>query len=218
MEQFLKKLAAEIQAAFTRTSDLSHDSKRIPSKEIFRALSDEQIQESLEEHFNCPQGTVEARYSGCTDRIRRRGSRLKSFKVLEYLVDFSFSRCSIPVAIWDPDTNPEDHPENEKFELLFTAESELGTPNEVCRDLLKLLDTRSQIRCLLFRKRRREAECDDLKKRLLDVLRRHAHFEDTRKGWLFVALEKDKSKVNCVVYTLALDPEELGFIQIPPPP
>ena len=33
-----------------------------------------------------------------------------------------------------------------------TAESELGNDIEVARDFLKLLDVRSRVKCLLFRK------------------------------------------------------------------
>ena len=125
-------------------------------------------------------------------------------------MDFSFSRFSIPQAIGD---HRAEQIQNGKFELVFAAESELGTPDEVCRDLLKLLDVRSSIRCLLFHCRVRQSSVENLKNRLLSVLNNHAFFDDSKNGWLFIALHIQDAKVRCSLYTLGDDFNSFALIQ-----
>lgn len=119
------------------------------------------------------------------------------FRVMEYLVDFSFSTCSIPQAIGDPKAEPPD----QEFELLFVAESELGDDGDVCRDLLKLLDVQARVRCLVF-KQRSEKLRRRLENRLLSVFRQHRHFHNSREGWLFVSLGVEDSRLRCTCFTL----------------
>jgi hypothetical protein len=109
----------------------------------------------------------------------------KAFKVLEYLWDFSLSRYAIPQAIGDPNATPI---ANGKYELLFVAESELGTANEICRDLLKLLEARTSVRCLIYRQPKRARERTQLETRMVQVMHRHAHFLPNPGTWLFVGL------------------------------
>lgn len=140
------------------------------------------------------------RYSGCekgTKPCQRLDGR--SFKVLEYLLDFSVSRFAIPQAIEDPSAQPI---AGGQFELLLVAESELGTQTEVCRDQLKLLDARAQIRCLVYRQpsvHRRQA----FQARMLRVLHNHAHFAASPGLWLFVALSWEPTRVGCTITTLS---------------
>lgn len=200
MQQLLKKTAASIQTAFDEAANLPAD-RRIPSSMIFRALRS--IRELLQDYYG---GPLKCRFSGYNEEDKVSCSDPTPFRVLEYLVDFSFSRLSIPQAIGDPRAEP---PGDTKFELLFAAESELGTDNEVCRDLLKLLDTQSRIRCLLYRKRKRELHEERLKTRLLCVLRSHSRFDPEDGGWLFVSLEIHHEKVHCAFHTLAEGKHEM---------
>ena len=108
-------------------------------------------------------GPVVRRYSGCPEgsaKSYRKSGR--EFRVLEYLWDFSLSRYAIPQAIEDPRAKALD---NGKFELLLVGESELGTSNEICRDLLKLLEARTSLRCLVYRRPRRQRDRDALEGR-----------------------------------------------------
>ena len=100
------------------------------------------------------------------------------------------------------------------YQLVFTAESELGTPKEVCRDLLKLLDVRSSIRCLLFKHRVQQPDADQLKARMLNVLRNHALIADSMSGWLLTALDVQDGKVVCSFYTLGNNLDDLVTIEI----
>ena len=126
-------------------------------------------------------------------------------------MDFSFSKYSIPQAIGDPNTQDM---QPIAFQLVFAAESELGTPNEVCRDLLKLLDVRSSIRCLLFKQRVRQPNADQLKARMLNVLRNHALIADSMTGWLFIGLSVQDGNVVCCFYTLGDNLNDLIPIEI----
>ncbi|HEY5746003.1 MAG TPA: hypothetical protein VIU12_08010 [Chryseolinea sp.] len=203
MQPLLRNIAASIDHAFQQDATVVATTKRIPSSLIFQALRS--IRPLLHDYFG---GPIKCRFPGHRVEDNVGCSEPTPFRVLEYLLDFSFSRFSIPQAIGDPRT---EHIYEGKFELLFAAESELGTDNEVCRDLLKLLDTRSVIRCLLFRKRRREAHIASLNGRLLHVLQHHAHFNEAQNGWLFVPLEIQHSKVHCTFHTL--DADFNGFTQ-----
>jgi hypothetical protein len=197
MHPLLPNIAASINASFKDDATTHGDDKRIPSWLIFQALRS--IRELLDTHFG---GPIKCRFSGYRDEDNVGCTEPTTFRVLEYLVDFTFSRYSIPQAIGDPRAEPI---QDKKFELLFAAESELGTDNEICRDLLKLLDTRSTIRCLLFRKRRRPSHISQLSKRLIQVLHLHAGSNECKDGLLFVGLEILEGKVHCTFWTLSED-------------
>ncbi len=177
---------------------------------IFRALKSIRIIVGNDDGSQSP---IKCRHAGYKKEDQVSNPK-PEFKVIEYLLDFSLSRFSIPDAIDDTRANSI---LDGKFELLFsTAESELGNDLEVCRDLLKLLDTRSKIRCLLYKKRPNPQKVDNLNRRILNVLNHHAHFEDTRDGWLFVALEKADGHVTASAFTLA--DNELRIVPVVPPP
>jgi hypothetical protein len=145
-------------------------------------------------------GPVIRRYSGCPEgpstSYRKSG---KEFKPLEYLWDFSLSRYAIPQAIEDPRAKQMG---KAKFELLFVAESELGTPNEICRDLLKLLEARTLVRCLVYRRPRRAEHRQSLEGRMIRVLHNHAYFASAPGVWLFVGLAWGPQRVECDISTL----------------
>ncbi len=193
MEELIRQIAAAIAAYFYEDETQVDTNRRIPSSLIFSAL--QSTRDLIQDHFGGP--------------IRFRCTRAKAgnlnqcelegIGVLEYLVDFSFSRFSIPQAIGDPHA---EEIQDGAYQLVFAAESELGTPNEVCRDLLKLVDVRSSIRCLLFKRRVRQSSANQLKNRMLNVLHNHAFFDDTRHGWLFIALKVEGGNVICSFYTL----------------
>lgn len=141
-------------------------------------------------------GPILGRYAGCPS-VERSIYSNKSRKVLEYLWDFSFSRHAIPEAI--EMTRPL---ESGKYELLFVAESELGTSNEICRDLLKLADARAKIRCLIHRQPKRVTQQEILQKRIIRVLNNHAYFDPRYETWLFIAITWDPQSIDCQLYTL----------------
>jgi len=89
-----------------------------------------------------------------------------------------------------------------RFELLFVAESELGSSHEVCRDLLKLLEARTSIRCLIFRQPSHHKAREKFRARMLRVLHNHAHFRPSPGIWLFVALTWREKQIECELYTL----------------
>jgi hypothetical protein len=200
MKPIIRELAVQIQNAFQSNDTALDASKRIPSAVIFAAL--ESIKPLIERDYGKGH-PVTFRYAGYEKKCPMQ------FDVLEYLVDFSFSRYMIPEAIAQlPATRIQDG----TFELIFIAESELGTMDEVCRDLLKLLDVRSEIRCLLFHRLTQNAAIARLQERLLYVLHHHAHFGDTRHGWLFIGLDVEAGTVRC--YPSTLTDDSTGFVPI----
>jgi len=205
MEQLIRQIAEAIAAAFQQDDTDIDPNRRIRSSVIFKALRS--TRNLVEESF---EGPIRCRYTGYNvgdnDLCTQEG-----FKVLEYLVDFSFSRFSIPQAIGDPNA---ENIQDGGYQLVFAAESELGTPNEVCRDLLKLLDVRSSIRCLLFKRRVNQPSADRLKIRMLNVLRNHALSDDTMHGWLFIALDAQDDNVSCFFYTLDNELNDLVPIEL----
>jgi len=204
--QLIRQIAVRIETAFQEDDTVISSDRRIPSSVIFRALRS--IRPLLENHFGDP---IKCRYPGYRDEDADFCSQPEEgFRVLEYLVDFSFSRFSIPQAIGDHRAEPI---QDGRFKIVFSAESELGTPNEVCRDLLKLLDVRSSIRCLLFSRRVRQASVERLNNRILSVLNNHAFFDETRNGWLFISLYIQDTKVRCCFYTLGDDFNSFALIQ-----
>ena len=192
MEQLIRQIAAAIAVAFQQEGNVAPN-KRIPSSVIFRAL--QSTRNLIENYFG---GPIRCRYPGYSVGDNDFCAQEES-GVLEYLVDFSFSKFSIPQAIGDSHA---EGIQNGGYQLVFAAESELGTPSEVCRDLLKLLDVRSTVRCLLFQHRARPFYENKLKNKILNVLHNHAFFEDTRNGWLFIALSEQGGNVICCFYTL----------------
>jgi hypothetical protein len=115
------------------------------------------------------------------------------------LWDFSFSRGTILQAI---EQRGHKLPSSDKFELLLVVESELGTDDEICRDLLKLLEARTTIRCLIYRQPRRLQGRQRLQSRMIRVMRNHAHFKPTSETWLFFGLTWGQGHIDCDVYTL----------------
>jgi hypothetical protein len=145
-------------------------------------------------------GPVYRRYEGC---VNKDGASLRldgtPFKVLEYLWDFSISRFSVPQAIEDPHALPLN---GGQFDLLFAAESELGTPTEACRDLLKLVLGRATVRCLVYKLPERQNNRGSLDARMVRVLRNYAHFTDDPGLWLFVGLRWGQQQTQCTITTL----------------
>ena len=123
-------------------------------------------------------------------------------KVIEFLWDFSFSRYLIPEVI---EQKGYEKIVGGKFMLLFVAESELGTPTEICRDLLKLMEARAPIRCLIYPKPKRQKKHKELQQRMVRVMSAHEHFGPPEEGWLFIALDCDSDPVSCEFFTLADD-------------
>lgn len=163
----------------------------------------------MAKHFGEP---VLCRYSGCPEGPANSYSHMpsKAFKVLEYLWDFSLSRYAIPQAIGDPNATPI---ANGKYELLFVAESELGTANEICRDLLKLLEARTSVRCLIYKQPKRPRERAQLETRMVQVMQRHAHFLPKPGTWLFVGLTWTTRAIACDVRTLNADNDALVCLE-----
>jgi hypothetical protein len=155
-------------------------------------------------------GPVFRRYSGCPDSPGSYSKSGGAFKVLEYLWDFSLSRWAIPQAIEDPRAKTMS---NGKFELLLVAESELGTSNEICRDLLKLCEARTRIRCLVYRRPKRTGAQQALEQRMIRVLHNHAHFEADPGLWLFVGVTWEPGQIDCHTSTLNADLD--AFIPLP---
>jgi len=170
---------------------------RRPSKmALYGALKE--ARPIIEKRFGAP---VFCRYSGSPERPAKTYSKKddRPFKVLEYLWDFSLSRYAIPQAIDDPAATPM---VRGKFELLFVAESELGTSNEICRDLLKLLEARTSVRCLIYRQPKRTRERQRFEARMVRVMHNHAYFRRGPGAWLFLGLSWGHQQIQCDIKTL----------------
>jgi hypothetical protein len=203
MEALKRDLSELIVNAFPNDSDLDPNI-RIPSSIIFKAL--QSTRNRIEAYFG---GPIRCRYSGY-EYVDQDFCSLEGIGVLEYLVDFSFSKFSIPQAIGD---TTEDGIQGDGYRLVFAAESELGTASEVCRDLLKLLDIRSEVRCLIFRRRARKKNSTELYERIKRALHNHAHFDETIQGWMFIELDIQEGNVACSFYTLGNDGNNLVPIE-----
>lgn len=175
--------------------------KRPSTKAIYEALK--AARPALLSEFG---GPVKCRYAGCPPVANRDCPR--PLKVLEYLWDFSFSRFDIPSAIEQCGRVPH----GSKYELLFVAESELGTAHEICRDLLKLIDARAAIRCLVYRQPHQPNRRTQLHARMIRVMHRHANFDPRIERWLFVGLAWRQGHIACDVYTLNDDAS--GFLPV----
>lgn len=166
--------------------------ERPSTNEIYGALK--KVRSLVSARFG---GDVKCRYKGCPPVANGKAGG-RPLKVLEYLWDFSFSRFDIPRAIEQYGTLPA----GQQYELLFVAESELGSSHEVCRDLLKLLEARSRIKCLVYKQCRRSPKREELHSRMVRVLRNHAYFDATSEDWLFVGLTWRAGHLECSVYAL----------------
>lgn len=202
MDQLLADLARAIQAALQQLA-LPQDMRRF-TREICESLA-----ESGPILANTFGPEMVWRYSGCergkVPSLRRDG---RPFRVIEYLWDVSISKYCIPEAIADPNSVAI----GGRYELLLVAESELGTPNEICRDLLKLLDARTRIRCLVYKQPATERGRRSLEQRFIRVLHNHEYFVADPGRWLFVALNWRGAAVQAQVTTLNNNRD--GFVPI----
>ncbi len=107
------------------------------------------------------------------------------WEMREYLLDFSISFGAIDVVIGA--AHEPKLPEDRRFELVLGAESEMGTENDVCWDLLKLLDTRCLIKVLFYQARIKQSAINSLKDRIEVVLNGHAS-DPMQDVWLVAGL------------------------------
>ena len=169
------------------------------TKAIYETLkSHKAIRAALQQEF---EGPIKCRYAGCPPVVK---SGKKPRKVLGYLWDFSFTRFEIPQAIEQDGTVSGPN----RYEILLVVESELGTSHEICRDLLKLLEARAAIRCLIY-KQPTEQHRQRLHSRFIRVLHNHAHFNPRCEQWLFVGLSWVPGHIQGDAYTLAADGSRL---------
>jgi len=203
----LEKVALALRDKMEAKPISINHGRRIPSEEIFGIL-EESIRPLLETCYGNP---IFCRYSGGGINAIERGRDTGGFKVKEYLVDFSFSRFSIPQAIGDLRAGSNGQV---GFKLLFTAESELGSEAEVCRDLLKLLDTRAEIRCLIYRKRSSLLGSNRLRERIVATLKRYADFDSIWRSCIFVELRAREKGVECSAYKLDFEKGGGGFVEL----
>jgi hypothetical protein len=189
MDKIIADLAPVIRSAILRVA--TPVSRERPSTlAICEALKVARSQ--LKNYFG---GPVKCRYAGCPP-VDMDGKREK---VLEYLWDFSFSRFKITQATEQRGQWPS---EQSKYEILLVAESELGTAHEICRDLLKLLEARATVRCLIFRQPKRARQREVLQKRMLRIMHRHRYFDPRSESWLFLGLCWGPGQLSCDAYTL----------------
>src|SRR5260370_25501771 len=137
---------------------------RFPKRQLFLALNDSM--RIFRSHFRCP---VTSRWS-----VGKRKEPSDTL-ILEYLVDYGICRFSIPQAIRQEKPGRAALKSNQKYEMLLAVESELGDDAEVARDLLKLLDVKARLRCLVFRKRIRHQK--RLDNRILWTCAHHSRCE-----------------------------------------
>ncbi len=202
MQTILHDLAKRIRPAICRVDP---PAGRDLTKLVHEALK--ATRTVIEKRFG---GPIVCRYSGCSEDGNSRFTKDRhTYKVIEYLWDFSFSRFAITQAIEDAHATPITEGE---FQLVFVAECEMWRPTEVCRDLLKLLEARTEIRCLVYKQYVRDKTREEFKKRMIRVLHNHAHFKRSPGLWLFVELTRRQRKLDCDFYTL--NKELSGFVPI----
>ena len=191
MNKNLESLGILIRDALNKIPQFA--GRRALTKDIYEILkSHAPIRTALKAQFG---GPIKCRYAGCPAVVEK---GKKPRKVLGYLWDFSFSRFAIPQAI-EQDGQVQ---LSGKYEILLVVESELGTSHEICRDLLKLLEARAAIRCLIY-KQPAERHRQRLHDRMIRVLHNHAHFNPDVEQWLFVGLLWSLGRVRAEAYTLA---------------
>lgn len=192
MDKVVVDLAPVLRAAILKVA--APESRERPSTlAIWEAMK--AARHTLRDRFG---GPVKCRYAGSPSVVKDKYKE----KVLAYLWDFSFSRFKITEAIEQRGEWPS--PQS-KYEILLVAESELGTAHEVCRDLLKLLEARAKVRCLIFNQPRRTRWREALQQRMLRVMSHHQHFDPRSENWLFFGLCWGPGKLSCDAYTLNED-------------
>ena len=207
MDEVLLELAEAIRPSLQALT-VPVEGRRPSTKEICKALTN--AEPVIQDHFG---GPLFHRYKGCPQNaavsFRVDG---RPFKILEYLWDFSITRFMVPQAIEARQAPPIN---GGKFDLLFVAESELGTSTEICRDLLKLALARSKVRCLVYQQARKPSQQRALEARLVRTLHNYAHFADSPEGWMFVALAWNQDPVECVISTLNDEHNAMVMIERP---
>ncbi len=191
MKPIAHSLGKVIRNAILKIAPPTRD-ERPSTKQIYQALK--AARPILSSEFGNP---VKCGYAGCPPVMGYKYCK-RPLRVLEYLWDFSLSRFDIPRAIEQCGTLPA----GSKYELLFVAESELGTAHEICRDLLKLLEARAAIRCLVYKQPKQPDRRQQLHSRMIRVLHKHALFDPKSEVWLFVGLVWRQGYLGCDVYTL----------------
>ena len=181
-EDLLARVAQQLQRGLIkRRAEINACDGRFPKRQLFLALNG--CKRLLSETFGSP---VTSRWS-----VAKRKTP-SDILILEYLVDYGISRYSIPQAIRQPKRGSAELNSEQKYEILLAAESELGNDVEVARDFLKLLDVKSQLKCLIFRKRATHAKTKRLHDRLNWVLSHHKCF-NSKDAILFVGLPRAKT-------------------------
>ena|SRR5437016_762185 len=181
-EDLLARVAQQLQRGLIkRRAEINACDGRFPKRQLFLALNG--CKPLLSETFGSP---VTSRWS-----VAKRKTPSDTL-ILEYLVDYGICRYSIPQAIRQPKRGPAELNSEQKYEILLAAESELGNDVEVARDFLKLLDVKSQLKCLIFRKRPTHAKTKCLHDRLNWVLSHHKCF-NSKDAILLVGLPRAKT-------------------------
>ena len=165
----------------TRIEEVLDNGKKRGVTERFKV---KELWEGLMKSKECISGAtgfkkevLQCRYKGAPEKETGRG-------VHEFLLDFSMS-SAFPRVYEQKGEQP--LPQGEKFQLNIAAESEMGTKDEVARDLLKLLIVRCHIKVLLYRRRVRKAELEKLKEKLERVFDRNV-CDPTQDMWLVIGV------------------------------
>jgi hypothetical protein len=164
---------------------------RFPKKELFLTLNG--CKEFFATKYGCE---VRSRWSvGKSDEPR-------DTEIIEFLVDYSISRFSIPQAIRQPKPKLTELVGEQKYGMLLAVESELGDETEVARDFLKLLDVKAPVKLLFHRG---NMKLDSLYARLTWVLSHHCCYDPEESILLIglpvaqtAALVADEFVVRCV--------------------
>jgi hypothetical protein len=177
LRKVAQQLAIELQK---RKSKIVGQAGRFPKRQLFIALNG--CKNIFEEEFGSP---VTSRWS-----VGKKPTA-QEIKILEYLVDYSLCRFSIPQAIRQPKPGKNELQEGQNYEMLLAVESELGDEPEVMRDFLKLLDIKSRIKCLVYYRCKRKVRDERLCERINWVLSHHVNF-DPNESILLVGLPQPK--------------------------
>jgi hypothetical protein len=180
--EILKKIALQLAIELQKQkARIIGQAGRFPKRQLFIAFNG--CKNIFEEEFGSP---VTSRWS-----VGKKSSAQET-KILEYMVDYSICRFSIPQGIRQPKTGKDELQEGQNYEMLLAVESELGDEHEVMRDFLKLLDIKSRIKCLVYYRCKRKSRDERLCERINWVLSHHANF-DPEESILFVGLPKPKN-------------------------
>jgi hypothetical protein len=189
---FLKDLSKALCSAIAEIVP-PEGHRRPDTKKICEALKS--TEKLVSKQFG---GPVIHRYRGCEPNLKPTYSDTPQ-KSVEYLWDFSFSRFAIPQAA---ENKGKKKIVGGKYELLLVAESELGSQDEICRDLLKVLEARCRVRCLIYRLPKGETSRGALHARMIRVMNNHAHFRPTKEIWLLVGVNWAPGQLTCEVHTV----------------